>query len=887
MGQLINGSLLVLGTVAVLTGYSFFNKEKKAGIIRSYILISSLFAAMWCYSFGFMGMYSDMNGIFISRMFGLIAVDGYLLCLMVLIANLIHFDKYCTRIFIVVYLILAVGDIILFSPIKDHHHFIQVDGRTSFTTEAYFGSTYHKVFLAVAVLMLFLVGFTWLFSRKTTQNRRLVLVMVCAHLCLLVSMIPDTILPMFDIPYFPSTCYGVMVSYLITWYNCVHNNALTITLQNVSDYIYQGTNVNILVFDTAKKYYMGNDSANQFFAIKEDANIGLSDLFDISQKDADQCLDDVISGRVDEIKLHTIKDNKSCALQFTVGRDKKNTPYCIVIFVYDLTQEEEMLHNLKKANEAKSEFLSNMSHEIRTPINAIIGMNEMVLRESNDDNIMEYATSIRSSSQSLLAIINDVLDISKIESGKMEIVEANYELSSLVVDCYNMIIERVNEKKLTLYVECDEQSPNLLYGDISHIRQIILNLLTNAVKYTEKGDVHFRITGEKEKEQWLLKIIVEDSGIGIAKENIDKLFGKFERFDLKKNRNIEGTGLGLNIAKSFVELMNGTISVESEYGQGSVFTVCIPQGIVDAKPVGRIDVGTIAVDKATYKHKCDFIAPQARILVVDDVAANINVFVHLVKGYKMQVHTALSGQECLALARSNVYDIIFMDHMMPEMDGIETLHNMKADTKNLNKNTPVIMLTANALIGMKEMYFEKGFTDYLSKPVVPDKLEKMIKRYLPEDKKILTHEEEQNVFTEVESSDYLDITSDISGGKIDNVQSPLQRLKELIPDVNADMAIVYCSGNEDIYIEFLKDYAANGRYERIASAYKTMELKQYTMEVHTLKSTSRMLGFDKLAELAENLQFAAEQNDVDTINGIHSDMMKLYRSILSALKQIF
>ncbi len=883
MGQLINGSLLILGTLALSTGLSFFLREKKAGIIRIYLLVSGCFAALWCFGYGFMGMSTDMNAIFAGRLCGLIAIDGYLLTMMILIATLIHFKKHFTFAFIIIYSILAVGDIVLFSPL-DYYDFIEIDGRTSFIAESWFGSTYHKVFLAVAVSMLFLVGFTWLFSRKTTQNRKLVLVMVCAHLCLLVSMIPDTILTMFGIPYFPSTCYGVMVSYFITWYNCVHNNALTITLQNVSSYVYQGTNVNILVFDMAKKYYMSNSSANKFLEIEEGADLRLSDIFNISPEEAEKCLDDVVAGKLREIKLHTIKGNKSCNLQFTVGRDKKNTAYCVVVFVYDLTKDEEMMESLRMANEAKSDFLSNMSHEIRTPINAIIGMNEMILRETTDEKITEYATTIRSSSHSLLSIINDVLDISKIESGKMEIVESNYELSSLVVDCYNMIIERARAKNLTLHVACDEECPNSLYGDMSHIRQVTLNLLTNAVKYTQKGDIYFRITGDNRNGQWLLVITVEDSGIGIKEENLHKLFDKFERFDLQKNRNVEGTGLGLNIVKSFVELMGGTISVESEYGRGSAFTVCIPQEVTNPAPIGKLDIGSIVSATSAYKHKCDYTAPEAKILVVDDVAVNLNVFVNLIKDFRMKVDTASSGQECLDLTKNKKYDIIFMDHMMPEMDGIETLGRIKADSDNLNNNTTVIMLTANALIGMKEMYLDKGFTDYLSKPIVPDKLEKIIEAYLPEEKKVYDPEESDSK-TEKEVPEESS-SSDTDENRFGNIQNPLEKIKALIPDVNHKMAMLYCSGSEEMYIEFLQDFAGSNRDKIIEEAYLNMDMKRYTIEVHTLKSTSKTLGFDNLSKMAEVLQFAAGKNDVDFVKNNHGEMIKLYRDILLKLQSI-
>ena len=324
--------------------------------------------------------------------------------------------------------------------------------------------------------------------------------------------------------------------------------------------------------------------------------------------------------------------------------------------------------------------------------------------------------------------------------------------------------------------------------------------------------------------------------------------------------------------------MNGTISVDSEYGQGSTFTVCIPQKIIDPTPIGKLDLRSISADEQAIKHKCDFIAPQARILVVDDVPANLNVFVNLIKEHKMQVDTASSGYECLEITKQNRYDIIFMDHMMPEMDGIETLSRIKSDSENPNNETTVIMLTANALIGMKEMYLAKGFSDYLSKPIMPDKLEKMIDRHLPDSKKIAVLQ--QNISEEITTSQGVE-------DALKNAESPLQKLKLLLPDVDQKMAIRYCSESEELYIEFLSDFTYDDRYERLSKAYENMDMKQYVIEVHTLKGTAKTLGFSQLAKIAEKLQSAAEQNNIDSIRNDHNIMMQYYDDILCALRQIF
>lgn len=393
---------------------------------------------------------------------------------------------------------------------------------------------------------------------------------------------------------------------------------------------------------------------------------------------------------------------------------------------------EEQKEEIEKIAHSKDAFFANMSHEIRTPINTIIGLNEMILREDISDEIAENAMNIQNASKMLLTIINDILDLSKLESGKMEIVPVQYEISSMFSDLVNLIWIRAHQKELEFKVDIDPEIPSMLFGDEVRIKQVITNMLTNAVKYTEKGAVTLTAKGERvAADEILLRISVEDTGMGIRKENLDNLFGSFRRMDERDNRNIEGTGLGLNISKQLIEMMGGKISVDSVYHKGSVFTIEVKQKIVNVRPIGVINFAAKKQMNRRIRYKQSFMAPDARVLVVDDNDMNRMVAVKLLRGTKIQVETVESGKECLKKTAEGFYHVILMDHMMPDMDGEETMKAVRAQNKGYCQKTPVIALTANVMTNAEQIYRDMGFDGYLAKPINSALLEASLLKYLP------------------------------------------------------------------------------------------------------------------------------------------------------------
>lgn len=448
-----------------------------------------------------------------------------------------------------------------------------------------------------------------------------------------------------------------------------------------------------------------------------------------------------------ESQFSTQKENDEIQYKLSLNHitDKKGRYLGCYFLINDITKEYRIMRALEssrkqadhakeeadRANKAKGAFLANMSHEIRTPINAILGMNEMILRADVSPEVRDFANNIQTSGDALLSLINDILDFSKIESGKMELQVIDYEPYSILRSCQTMIFPRIKDKNIDLKITANSSCPKVLSGDEVRIRQILTNLCTNAAKYTHNGSITISLDWMPvDNNTGTLILSVSDTGIGISEENINKLFNAFERIDEKTNRNIEGTGLGLSITYELVQLMNGTIDVESTFGKGSVFTVRIPQPIVSPEASGTFK-DTLSAPASTYKEL--FRAPAARILAVDDYKMNLVVLKGLLKKTEVQLTTVSGGTEALDLLGKETFDLILLDHMMPGMDGIETFHKLK-EMDSPNSDIPVIMLTANAISGVEQQYLAEGFSGYLSKPINSSELEKTLLKFLPKEK---------------------------------------------------------------------------------------------------------------------------------------------------------
>jgi len=649
------------------------------------------------------------------------------------------------------------------------------------------------------------------------------------------------------------------------------------------------------------------------------------------------------------------------------------TPYLLEGFYADITGQRH-LEAAEAASKSKSSFLARMSHEIRTPMNAILGMAELALREEMPDTVREHTLAIKQAGINLLTIINDILDFSKIEKGLFEIIPEEYLFSSLINDVLNIIKTRVLDSRLLFVVNIDDDIPNALFGDAVRVRQILVNLLGNAVKYTEKGFVSLTVTGETVGDIVNLTIEVADSGRGIKEENLGKLFNEFTQFDLEYNKGIEGTGLGLAIVRNLVKTLDGEIYVASEYGKGSTFTVTLPQTVhrhekfaqvenpqdknalifeqceicinsivramdgLDVKyklvssasefydelaskqfsfvfvaaalydsiknmyaelksdarliliaefgktvpdknisvlttPIFSIPVANILNDVSdSFIHGIDdkfevkFIMPEARVLIVDDINTNLRVAEGLMLPYAMQVELCSSGMEAIEAVKSNRYDLVFMDHMMPEMNGIEATLHIRAleGDESYYKGVPIVALTANAIFGTKEMFLKNGFNDFLSKPIDTDKLNAILEKWIPKEKQ-QKPAEKSVAFRKQDAGEGIKIAG-----------------------VNTNTGIAMSGGTVDRYLHTLAIYREDSRkkIQEMTACLSNDDLSLYTIHAHALRSASANIGAVELSQAAEALEMAGQQGDLEFIRTRGDVFLSDLTTLLDAIDEV-
>lgn len=552
------------------------------------------------------------------------------------------------------------------------------------------------------------------------------------------------------------------------------------------------------------------------------------------------------------------------------------TSYSVDRYKKEMEEKNEIA---QEALEAKSNFLANMSHEIRTPMNAIYGMAELLEEQGYGGEQREYVTTIKRSSENLLSIINEILDFSKVDSGKMEITEEPYDFNEMLQDVVTIIEFRMRDKNIVLQLEIDSNIPRILIGDETRVRQILINLLNNAVKFTNQGTILLRIEWLDESkiyniEQGRMTIHVIDTGIGIAAENIPKLFSAFGQIDTKKNRNVEGTGLGLAICKALTDAMGGEISVRSILGKGSDFCVILPQHIFDVSPSG-FQARHIETMYAQKVYQADFTAPTARVLIVDDNRVNLQVAKELMRIYGIDAATAESGKEAINRIERHLvtYDIVFMDHMMPYMDGVEATRQIRQMNDAYARKVPIVALTANVIKGVETQFREAGMNDYLPKPIRIEQLGEILKRWLPERKVFPAGTSMEEIEWQESLIRWEDLTDNEKLAKLEGLDTAT--------------GLRNCAGNVPAYFELLRTYSVSNLLSLLNDFYEKEDLENYAVTAHSIKGASLNVGALDVADIAYNLECAGKRGDITYIWDHHEELVKEYGTVLTRLRKIF
>lgn len=866
-----------LFTFAVLGFYfalQYLWMEEKRYLENRLLTIFCFASALWSAGFGLQILQRDADAAYLCRVVGMIGTMLYLIAAQVLVCYVSEIPAPWNNLFngfaytgILVY---------FFSVEKDQIVYAWSETRgMTYYFKAGFGNNVYTLYCVILAVIFLVEAIYMIRFSNVKRTRRFGLQFLRTGVWIIVGMVLDTVVPLLGIPAIPGSTMTQFMGMVVVRAAVHEINRSRINLRNLSEFMYYSLSMPVLVYDMKQELQVINDAAVEFFAIERnqaiEENVEAARLFDV---EADKVFN--FDGSRSDMDVVCRKNNVYCSLAVNKIHDHYGDEIGYIIIVTDLTERMKTMQELEDAiktadaaNRAKSIFLANMSHEIRTPMNVIVGFSELLLKMQISREARERVQDIKDSSENLLAIINDLLDISKIESGKMELVCAEYYTASLFKDVYLIINAQAKRKGLNFKLSVAPDMPSRLYGDKIRIRGVLINLLNNAVKYTNDGSITLEasvldVYGKTARIQFK----VADTGIGIKEEEQDRLFESFSQVDRKVHQGVEGTGLGLAIVKGYVTLMNGDVVVDSEYGVGSVFTAHIEQEIVDAVPMDSFldeeaqgpDDFQIGSMKITG----------VRVLVVDDNPINLKVAGSTLSYYGLDVDVASGGREAIDLCRMHHYQMVFMDQMMPEMDGVEAMKRIReVDTYYAQGGrAKIIVLTANAVAGARQQLIEAGFDEYLGKPMNFKHLERLFVQFIPEEQICIGSGDEPK--------------------RENEEQKEIRELGEMLPMADVQQGITFCGGRLKDYLSILRVTYRNGEktLKELEELQQRADYENYTIKIHGLKSTSLSIGAGFVSEMAKEQELAGKAKEYAFIDAHLEDFEKEYRALLAQIRGV-